>query len=349
MNQILLTENVLDKDKDKDNKRKSRDIVNAPSFATNTSKNSTPIDTKKIIIFFAIAIGVLGIAIVSIFAARAMKKRGSSSGGNASKPQVAITYDEDNADDFISVSLKSDVGIEKITYTWDNDVPVTENLGGRPSYDLKIDIPIGATSIQVEVTDVNGQTTSSTQSVVPSTSSEKPVIKPVVIEGEDGKQLKIVATSGVPIKYITYKWNDEEEVRIDAEEEDTTFETIIELRIGNNDIALTVVDNNNNKGTYKSPIVTKNDPIIDVTRNEDRLYLKVSHEKGLKKIEYDVNGETYVYDEKYSAYDPAQKEVEFSFAMEEGENTVVITAISNEETETVYRGRCDYTATAEEE
>ena len=343
MNQILLTENILDKDNN-NGKKKSKNLVDIPSFNNNNSTSSS-MDTKKIIIFFAIAIIVLGIAIISIFAARSMKnKKTNNKEGQVNKPQISITNAGDSdEDDYLAISFKSDVGIEKIVYTWDNDVPVTENVGGKKTYDVKVDIPIGATKVKIDVTDINGQTTSSEQSVLPSSSSEKPVIKPVVIEGENGKQIKLVATSNVPIKYITYKWNDEEEVRIDVEEDDeTTFETIIDLKIGNNDITLTAVDINNNKGTYKSPIVTKNNPVIEVTKNDDRLYMKVSHEKGLEKIEYNVNGEIYVYDSNYANYDPELKEVEFSFALKEGENIVIITATSNEKTEEVYRGKCDY-------
>ena len=63
----------------------------------------------------------------------------------------------------------------------------------------------------------------------------------------------------------------------------------------------------------------------------------------MQKIEFTVNGQVYIYDENYSDYNPEQKEISYKFDLKEGENTVIIHAISTEDTEATYKGKCNYT------
>ena len=70
--------------------------------------------------------------------------------------------------------------------------------------------------------------------------------------------------------------------------------------------------------------------------------MKITHYLGFKKVEFSVNGKVYTYDENYSGYESEQEELEYYFDLQEGENTVAIIAVSNEETETTYAGRTNY-------
>jgi len=96
-----------------------------------------------------------------------------------------------------------------------------------------------------------------------------------------------------------------------------------------------------------------NKPVIEVMTDNDKLIMKISHDKGFEKVEFNVNGQEYVYDENYSGYKKDQKELNYSIKLKEGENTVIIHAISNEKIESgsefkdveeTYRGKCVYTA-----
>lgn len=340
MNQILLTENSVNKNS---KLRKNNEIPPVPNMNNRKTGGSSE-DIKKIIIFFAVALIVLGIAIIAIFAIKGQKKKASKNGQivTNSKPEVSITYDANSLDEEVAIYIKSDVGIDYYSYSWDDDEPNVTFANGTPTVDQMIDIPLGVEVITVEARDINGQVTTVSQDLTSQSSSDKPTIEEFVIEGENGKQLKIVAESQVPIKYIKYKWNDEEEHTVEADGTSTTFETIIDIKLGNNDITVVAVDENDAKETYKFPVITKNNPVIDVTKNGDRLYMKSTHDKGFKSIEYDINGQKYVYDNQYAEYDPELKEVEFSFGLKEGENTVIITATSNEDSTEIYRGKCTY-------
>ena len=348
MNQILLTENTINKDNN--NSKKKNNLSNIPKYSGIEKGNSTgnSIDIKKIIIFFGAALVIFGIIIGLIFAVRLLKKKNDNGTATSeNKPQVSITYDENSIDNSIAVQLSSEAGIDKITYIWDDGEPITENLDGKKAYEVKKDIPAGATKVIIEVTDLNGQTTTSEQ-IVSSSVTDDIQIKIALTGGEDENKLKITVDSETPIQYITYKWNDEEEKKVVSQNEEE-FETVIDVKRGENQIFITAVDANNKTNTLKQMIFGVKQPVIEVTRDEERLYMKVTHDKGIKSIEYDVNGQIYTYDEKYSGYDPNQIEVEFSFVLNDGENTVIIKAISNEETiengerkntETTYRGKC---------
>ena len=72
--------------------------------------------------------------------------------------------------------------------------------------------------------------------------------------------------------------------------------------------------------------------------------MKMSHDMGFEKIEFSINGTIYKYNEEYSEYDSTKQEIEYKFNLVEGENTVIILAVSTEGTQEIYRGKCNYTA-----
>ena len=71
--------------------------------------------------------------------------------------------------------------------------------------------------------------------------------------------------------------------------------------------------------------------------------MKITHDIGIEKIVFNVNGKEYIYDENASVFEQDKKEIEYYFNLREGENTVIITATSTEDTEAVYKGKCNYT------
>lgn len=327
MNQILLTEDIK---RNKSTKTVSKKSIGGGSDST---------DIKKIITFFAIVIIIFGIAIGSIYGFKIYKnkKQENNPGVSSNNPQVSITQNEDNT---FTIVAKSEVGIDKIIYNWDNGDVEEEEGNGSPTVEEKRKIPLGATKVDIQVTDTNGNTTPTSQDIVTTVTGKEPEIDISIV----GARLKIVATSEEKMDYITYKWNNGEEVKLEAQENSTSQEEVIDLERGENTITITAVDIENNTKTITKPFKAVNDPEIEVTKNGDRLYMKVTHDIGIKSIEYNVNNKIYTYDENYSGYDANKKEVEFSFALQEGENTVIITAISMEDTEKIYRGKCDYTA-----
>ena len=321
MNQILLTENKNDKKK------------NSNKYRSNNNSG----DMKKIIMFFGIIILVFGITIIGIYSYKTLKNRKEQE-VIITKPHLALEETEES----VTIIAKSETGIEKIIYTWNEEEPNEVQMNGRTSHEEKMEIPNGENTLKVKVIDQNGQENETSKSFSITRDTEKPIIETAIVENA---KLKITATDETAMKYITYKWNEEEETRIDVEnEEDTVIETEIDVKRGKNTLVITAVDSLDNTEKIDKTFNGVNKPIIEVTKDGSKLFMKMTHDMGFEKIEFSMNGKIYVYDNKFSGYDPTQKEIEYQFDLKEGENTVIIVAVSTEGTDATYKGKCNYTA-----
>lgn len=320
MNQILITNN-----NNNYNKRNRGNIGGSNSI-------------RKIIIFFVIAILVFAIAIISVYAYKIHKSK-NKEGQGAIKPELYL----EEIDNKLKIIAKSQIGINKIIYSWNNEDQVEMAMNGRTSYEETIDILEGSNTISVKVIDINNQETETSRSFTIEVTN-KPIIETEI--GQDAK-LKITASSPVntPMAYITYKWNDEEEVTVRNEnEENSIMETIIDVKRGENLLTITAINSDGTSETITKKFNGVNNPIIEVTKNNDKLNMKISHDMGFKKIEFYLNGVTYTYDENFSGYDSTKKDVEYVFNLQNGENVIIIVATSTEGTQSTYQGKCDYTA-----
>ena len=214
-------------------------------------------------------------------------------------------------------------------------------MNGRTSHEEQMDIPVGENILKVKVVDANNQEIETTKEFTKNP-TEKPIVETAI--GEDAK-LTITATDETAIKYITYKWNDEEPTIVEAQAEtDKVIEVKIDVKRGKNTLTVTAVDLDDNEEVISEIFNGVNKPIIEVVKQGQELYMKISHDMGFEKVEFTVNGQKYIYDENYTEYDANQKELEYKFKLKEGENTVIILAVSTEETEEIYKGKCNYTS-----
>lgn len=328
MNQILLTNN-------QNIKRKS---------SGNYSGNNSSGDMKKIIIFFAIAILVFAIAIIGVYVFKMSKENKKEK--KVEKPELSIEQIENQ----VKIISKAEAGINKIIYTWNDGEPTEKEMNGRTSHEEALDIPEGQNILKVVVIDENNnEIESSKEFYIEETS--KPIIE--IDETIGNGKVKITAIDENNfIKYITYKWNDEQEITVEAEgENQTIIEKTIDVKRGKNKLTIAAVNGLLKTETIEKTFNGVNNPIVEVTRDGNVIYMKITHDMGLKKIAFTVNGQEYIYDESFSGYDSTAKEIEYKYDLKEGENTVIIYAVSNEttettngikNTETMYRGKCDY-------
>lgn len=317
MNQILLTNN-------QNNRKKSNNY------------NRNNIDTRKIILFFSIAIIVFGIIIVALYGYK-LYQNNNAEEVIISKPNLSIEETENN----ITIIASSNVGINTITYIWNDEEPQEIQMNGRTSHEEQIEIPEGENILNVKVVDLNGQENETTKTFNREENSEKPTIE--LDETIGNGKLKITATDNNGIKYITYTWNDEDPTTVESSEEgQTKIETEIDVKRGKNTLKVTAVNSLDNEATTEKIFEGVNKPLIEVVKDRNKLHMKMSHDMGFKKIEFLINGVTYVYDENFSGYDSAKKEIEYQTTLKEGENTVIIVATSMEDTQEIFRGKCTY-------
>lgn len=316
MNQILSTEDP--------NKKKTNNINNSSDF-------------KKIVKYFSIAILIFGAVLIGVYSYKLINKNKKAK----AKPEIML----EQLDSTVAISAKAEGGINKIIYYWDEENQNEKLLNGTTEYSEAIEIPNGENTLTVKVIDQNGQTVEASESYVGTKDTEKPKI---VLDEQD--KTKISITDETELAYATYKWEDEPDenlVKIDAEpEEGESVAKKIEIQItpkkGTNTLIVTAVDKTGNTDTIRKIYMGVTDPEIEVYREGDKLYLKITHERGFKKIEFSINGQNMTYDEKYSKYDATKEELSYYFNLKEGKNEVAIVATSNEDTTKTYIGTCQY-------
>lgn len=339
MNQILLTEEPNNK-KEKIKKVKG------------TTNNA--IDIKKIIIFFSIVIIVFGISLVGFYGYRTYnnKTKGNSVISSSqeqitplqlSLEKIDLTPEGDEEDKQVqkaTIIVSSGVGIDKIIYSWNDEDEITKTYNGNTSVNEELDVPAGENSLYVKVVDLNGEEKETTTQFSIKNIELQPEIETSVING----QLKIVATSQIPLKNIKYSWENDDEIIVEPEsDEEISIETTIDVKREKNKITITATDYNGNNKIISRTFIGKEKPEITVTKKKDKIHMVVTHYKGIKSIVFEINGKTYVYDENSSAYDESKTELEYYFNLQEGENKIYITATSLEDTVETIKKRCNYT------
>ena len=134
------------------------------------------------------------------------------------------------------------------------------------------------------------------------------------------------------ISFVTYKWDEEEENREDINSTSDKIE--IEVPEGEHTITITAVDINNNSKTITRRVKgvvsnNANKPKVNVVQDGSQFLVTASDEVGLDKVTFILNGVGYLVRVE------GEKEKEFRYDLEEGDNTLEVTAYNVDgETET---------------
>jgi hypothetical protein len=353
MNQILATSNNNDNTKAEKTVKPEKQFVNNDSFDFNSlntysddlgDKKSAKTDNKKIIIIFAIAIAVFGIILVAVAAANINKNKQTNVAASK-KPEVTITEDGEQA----KIAVTSQIGLNKITYYWDENNIQEANGNSSKEYNQSVDIPNGSSKLVVKAIDNNGQITEASKDFQKDGDSAEPVIEKPQDLG-NGK-VKIVAKDETSLSYITYKWEDGEEKKVEAQNEgDTTIEVEIDAARGDQKLYITAVDTSGNEANEEFTVKGVINPTIEFKKNGGIVYVRVSHDSGIKEVVFTLNGEEiYKYNESSQEYDATNKAPDFNINLKEGDNIITVTATSLEQgndgeyTQTTESRQCTYT------
>ena len=134
----------------------------------------------------------------------------------------------------------------------------------------------------------------------------------------EGNNIKIKATGKNQLSYLTYRWDEEEEVRIDIN--DVIVEEKIEIPKGLHTLTVIVVDSNNVSETKTQEIKGVTKPKVEVsTDGSDNFIIIATDEEGLSRIEFIINE-----DEKYSLNLDGRTELEYPYPLHEGENRLEV-------------------------
>lgn len=279
----------------------------------NKTKNPGPIEVDTILKFFAIAILVFGIFMIS---------SGSYSMYKGANQEVANTkpviYVEQTTETEILLKITHDKALSQIRYKWNNEQTTDVPCNNKKEIETKIEIPTGTNTLTVYASDVNGQEIEY-KKVYTMVGDINIDIKP------EGNTLKITADGKNQLQYMTYRWDDEEETKVDINDNQT--EQIIEIPKGLHTLTVIVVDKNNKTETKEQEVNGVTKPKLEVTTDDSSNFIiKTSDEQGLTKIEFTINEtENYMLDLKDELPLEERKEFEYAYPLHEGENIIEVT------------------------
>ena len=213
MNQILSVDNSK-KEKIKKNKKRS----------------SGPIAIESILKFFSIAILIFGVLMIGSGSYSMYKE--ASEGTNEKGPSISV---EQITNTEVLLKVNHDKALSQVSYSWNDEEATQIECNGRRQIETNIEFPSGTNNLKIHVKDVNGKDTEFSRVYT--------VEKDIEINIEaNGNNILLTASGKNNLSYMTYRWEDEEETKIDIN--DINLETSIDIPKGLHTLTIIVVDEN---------------------------------------------------------------------------------------------------------
>lgn len=314
--------------------------------------NSKVADIKKVIMFFVIAIIILGIVMLVKGAVTVYTNVSNNIEVEQTEPEVKFEQISGNEDE-IKLTINHDKPITKITYNWNDGQEITIPANNRTSITQTITLPTGTNMLTIKITD-EIQSVATIQKEFTKEESKLSLSFARV-----GDKIKITATDTQEIAYLTYKWNSEDakKIEIDENSEDKkTLEVEVDILEGLNTLTVVATNKNGQTKTKTQDIEGTTSPKISVQKDGEYLIINAKDDNILTLINYTLNNQPYrinltVYDANY--YNAIEGltvktnqegkiiEMEYRQLMtEKGTNILTLTAENNRGAITTYSGQC---------
>lgn len=307
-------------------------------YNPNKSSGGGSSGSDKVTRVFALILICFAICLAGVGIYNLMNNKTKTETPTSSATQAKITVEKamstkEEGKEVILIKVSHDKVIKKLIYSWDSDKETT--IQGEEKSTMEREIPLyqGNHTLNIKVVDIDGVETMH-QEPIESETGEDQIAPEIKLSVTDAKKLKITATDETEISYVTYRWNDEEEQRVDVSEEDKKkIEFEIDILKGKNDIVVIAVDANNRVTNEQQSFtgVTKPDITVTISADKKAVEIKCFHENGIKEIGLNINGTDYDVD---LGEDPLTEVNLPPIDLPEGENEVKVTARSVDDTVT---------------
>lgn len=295
-------------------------------------KNKGPVEIKKVTRFFAIVILLFGFLLMGKGSYAIVKNMNLIPNQNQDvKPTIDLVKEQDKMISFKATYKRE---LVKIVYQW-NDGEEKEIPGnGSNVIEGNIELPVGQNVLNIKIVDIRGQETSYKKEYT--VDAEKPQL---AIGAEDGK-VKIIAKDMVALSYITYRWDDQEEKKVEPKEDSKAqIEITIDTLKGKHDLTVVAVNSNNLSETVTRGITGATEPKTWAEQDKDIIYIHATDEDGVNIIDIVLNGKKYKVD--YTTQ--PSKEIVLPLRLQQGENRISIKAYNIYNVEATFEGICSYT------
>ena len=288
-----------------------------PNEDKGSKSNNKTTSTKGVLKFFGIAVCIFGILLIG--AGGYMIYQSQTQSQQELEPTISIEEVNKNT---IMLKITNQKNISQIKYSWNDDDEKTVNGNNGKYMEQKILVPSGKNTLHVLIIDEDGKEV---------TYEKQYEIESNINFEVSGNKIKITYSGNAEIAYLTYRWDEEEEQRVDIY--DTSINEEIDAIKGLHKLTVVVVDVDNNMEQKQQKINGVSKPKVSVRTDDtkEHFVIDVSDEEVLTKIlirldqdseqEYEVNLEGMNLKEAtYSVPDPIR--------LKDGENIIEVT-VSN--------------------
>ena len=300
---------------------------------TENKKQGGPIDIKKIVVFFAIAIIIFGVVLICVgsYAMITGTKKPEQPEDNPqvenAVPDVNIERTEDN----ILINIKHTKPIAMVTYNWNNETEQIIETNNNLEISEEIELPYGNNTLNVTVTDSDGKESNYVKEYI-SDGDGKPVIE-LLLTKENKIRIKVQDTQG--LKYIRYTWNSGNYITVKANIDNLKLiDETVEIPLGQNTLRVEAVNVDSMITTKELEVKGVRRPVVSLKLQGTDLVIKAEDQVGLKVINFTINGQ------KYQMNCQERKLIEYKQPLEQGENIVELTAENIEGGITEVNGKC---------
>lgn len=227
------------------------------------------------------------------------------------------------------ISITHNKGISRIKYNWGEKESIFEKGNSKKEVVISdLSIPSGKNTLYVTATDDNGKSSSSSYEYT----YDGIAIELSVVGNSD---MQIIASDVTGMKYMTFKWNSDDEVTVyPIEEGDTSISYKTEIPSGLNTLYITAVNSSNITLNKKQEVKANKMPDIGLYIADGELYVTVRDEEGIDTITQQINlSEPEVFQGN------GEKEVSYKSTIGNEEILVTITATDVEGVSRTVKGK----------
>ena len=300
-------------------------------YSPNKSTGGGSSKSDKIVRVFAVLLAVFAICLFGVAGYSILNNKGeedpSKIAQSVKKPEITADAVGTN----VVITVEHDKALEKIVYNWDSGKEYTVSCENQTEFTTEISLLAGNHYLTVQAIDVDGVEGTCEKSFNSEIGEDK---EPPVIEGGDrdnitGNKINFTVTDETEMSYVTYRWNDEEEVTVEADPMNPkviSFE--VEIPKGKNDLIVTAVDKSNNTSSFPQAYtgITNPDITLTVSAEKDEVSVRVFHENGIQEILLEVNGQSQKV--QLPEDNPTPTDVTFNFPISGARNVIKVAAKS---------------------
>ena len=279
-------------------------------------KKNTKLEIKKIIRFFSISIIIFGIILAS---------QGSYAlYNNMNKEEVQVgnaNIDLKQEENELIIKITNSIAVDRMVYSWNESSEKTIQCNNSLNVQEKIEIPVGKNTLNLKVYDIKEKCTQYTQ--------EYTLEEIDFIIENNTNTMKIIVRDSKELSYMTYAWNNDDAITVEANGE-KIIEKEIQIPVGLN--TLKVISVNLDGETKLKEQEFKGVEATKVTAKIEGNYIVITltDEVGIKIIKHISNG-----GEQVDIDAGGNTTFEYRQELIPGRNSANLTIINNEDIKTL--------------